>query len=284
MSFRGEMQRLVPASGRPAPYLGGLSAADLAVSADGRWLAWVAFPEATLWRSRADGSDRLQLTVPPLSVNLPRFSPDGARIVFVGRTPEEDGNSIRVVSVNGGDPEILARPSEQVAAWWDSCWLPDGRSVVSSSAFPRQPGLFRIDVKTRKVAPLAGAERLQWPLCRWQGGILAREPPRPGSPGRRTMWIYSPERGTVTNVSELDLVYPNWTLDGKAFVGLDLQTRQVKRVWLDTRRVETIADVSGMPLEGLTATPWMGLAQDDAPLVLRSHDTFELYALDWEAP
>jgi len=78
MSFRGEMQRLDPASGRPAPYLGGLSAADLAVSADGRWLAWVAFPEATLWRSRADGSDRLQLTVPPLSVNLPRFSPDGA--------------------------------------------------------------------------------------------------------------------------------------------------------------------------------------------------------------
>jgi len=28
----------------------------------------------------------------------------------------------------------------------------------------------------------------------------------------------------------------------------------------------------------------MGLAHDDAPLVLRSHDTRELYALDWEAP
>jgi len=64
------------------------------------------------------------------------------------------------------------------------------------------------------------------------------------------MWIYSPERGTVTNVSELDLVYPNWTLNGKAIVGLDLNARQAKRVWLDKRRAETIADVSGMRSRG----------------------------------
>jgi hypothetical protein len=42
--------------------------------------------------------------------------------------------------------------------------------------------------------------------------------------------------------------------------------------------------VADMALEGLTATPWMGLAHDDTPIVLRSHDTRELYALDWEAP
>ena len=110
--YRGELQRLDPASGHLTPYLGGLSAADLAVSADGQWLAWIAFPEGTLWRARVDGSERQQLTAPPLLANLPRFSPDGRRIVFVGRVPDESGNSIWVIPLSGGDPEVLATPSQ----------------------------------------------------------------------------------------------------------------------------------------------------------------------------
>ena len=130
-TLRGELQRLDPASGHLTPYLGGLSAADLAVSADGQWLAWIAFPEGTLWRARVDGSERQQLTAPPLLANLPRFSPDGRRIVFVGRVPNESGNSIWVIPLSGGDPEVLATPSSRVESWWDVCWLSDGRAVVS---------------------------------------------------------------------------------------------------------------------------------------------------------
>jgi hypothetical protein len=80
------------------------------------------------------------------------------------------------------------------------------------------------------------------------------------------------------------LAYPNWTRDGRAIIGLNLATRCVERFSLDTRRAEPLADLSGIPLEGLMPTPWMGLAPDDAPLVLRSHDTWELYALDCEVP
>jgi tRNA(fMet)-specific endonuclease VapC len=116
-----------------APHNGGLSAADLAFSGDGRWQAWIAFPEGTLWRARADGSERQQLTTPPLRAYLPRFSPDGQRIVFLGRNPDESGNSVRVVLASGGEPELLAPPSSQVTNWWDACWLPDGQTVVSSA-------------------------------------------------------------------------------------------------------------------------------------------------------
>jgi hypothetical protein len=80
------------------------------------------------------------------------------------------------------------------------------------------------------------------------------------------------------------LAYPNWTRDGKAIIGLNFATKCVERFSLETRRSETLADLSGIPLQGLTPTPWMGLAPDDAPLILRSHDAQELYALDWEAP
>ena len=43
------------------PYLGGLSASEIAVSPDKKWIAYISFPQATLWRERVDGSDRLEL-------------------------------------------------------------------------------------------------------------------------------------------------------------------------------------------------------------------------------
>ncbi len=283
-TFRGELQRVDPKTGRLTPFVGGLSAADLAVSADGRWLTYVAFPEGTLWRARADGSERLQLTTAPLSIYLPRFSPDGKRIVFVGRGPEESGNSIRVVSVSGGDPEVLAPPSGGVASWWDVCWLPDGQSLVSSGLSVRQPGLFRIDARTREIRPLRGAERLLWPKCRWQGGILALEPASDASAGRMVAHVFWPEQETLGPALEFSLGYPNWTRDGKAIVGRNDATHHIERYWFETGRSETFGDISGIPLEGLMPAPWAGLGPDDEPLLLRSHDTWELYALDWGAP
>jgi serine/threonine protein kinase/Tol biopolymer transport system component len=284
MTQRGELQRVDPKTGRLTPFLGGLSAADVAASADGRWLAWIAFPEGTLWRARADGSARLQLTTPPLAASLPRFSPDGRQIVFVGMGLDERGHSVRLVPVNGGEPEVLAPASPRIESWWDPCWSPDGRSIIASSFFLRHPGLFRIDSRTREITPLRGAERLIQPKCGRHGAILAAEPPAPGSAGRMAARVFWPDRSVVDPVLDIAVAYPNWTRDGRAIIGLNLATRCVERFSLETRRSEILADLTGIPLEGLTPTPWMGLAPDDAPLILRSHDTHELYALDWEAP
>jgi Tol biopolymer transport system component len=58
------------------PYLPGISAEDLAFSADGQWVVYASYPDGLLWRSRVDGSERLQLTFPPLQAELPRWSHD----------------------------------------------------------------------------------------------------------------------------------------------------------------------------------------------------------------
>lgn len=79
---RGELTRYDMKSGRFEPYLGGISAEYVSFSKDGQWMAYVSFPEATLWRSKLDGSARLQLTYPPTKIMHPRFSPDGKNIVF----------------------------------------------------------------------------------------------------------------------------------------------------------------------------------------------------------
>jgi hypothetical protein len=47
------------------PVLDGISADNVEFSRDGLWVTYVLEPEGPLWRSRADGSDRLQLTHSP---------------------------------------------------------------------------------------------------------------------------------------------------------------------------------------------------------------------------
>jgi hypothetical protein len=44
------------------PYLSGISAAAVSSSPDGKWVTYAEYPDQNLWRSRADGSDKLQLT------------------------------------------------------------------------------------------------------------------------------------------------------------------------------------------------------------------------------
>src|SRR5207248_686626 len=64
------------------PYLSGMSADFVDFSRDGKWIVYVSRPDGALWRSRVDGSERLQLTFPPVNPFLPHWSPDGSQIVY----------------------------------------------------------------------------------------------------------------------------------------------------------------------------------------------------------
>src|SRR4029077_19141458 len=70
---RAEVLRYDLRGHRFTPYLPGISAEGLDFSKDGAWVTYASYPEATLWRSRVDGSDRRQLTFPPMRVFLPRW-------------------------------------------------------------------------------------------------------------------------------------------------------------------------------------------------------------------
>src|SRR5215469_9323271 len=90
-----------------APYLDGRSARDLAFSADGKWVAYVTVPEGQLWRSRIDGSERLQLTSEGIYAGLPRWSRDGRQIVFIGSSLNTDWLPYLISSDATGMRELI---------------------------------------------------------------------------------------------------------------------------------------------------------------------------------
>src|SRR4029077_2788561 len=104
---RAELLRYDARSGQFTPFLSGISAGELDFSRDGQFVVYVTYPEGVLWRSRADGSERRQLTYPPLVVSLPRWSPDGKRFAFAAAASADSQLKVFVMSADGGTPQEL---------------------------------------------------------------------------------------------------------------------------------------------------------------------------------
>ena len=130
------------------PYLSGLSATDLAFSPDGKWIAYVSVPEGTLWRSRADGTDRLQLTTPPIMAVLPVWTPDGSQLVFNSYTEGQGWKALAISAQGGAAQEFFPAGHGGV----DFNWSTDGEQIVFSSGPEYSPMNIRVfDPATKQI-------------------------------------------------------------------------------------------------------------------------------------
>src|SRR5262249_5644140 len=130
------------------------------------------YPDGTLWRSKVDGSERLQLTFLPLRVLLPRWSPDGKEIAFNATLPGAETWQIYVVSSEGGTPQRIV-PSEQ--SQMDVGWSPDGNSLVFGTRHePNSPmPIYTIDLRSKRVSTLPGSAGLFSPRWSPDGRYIA---------------------------------------------------------------------------------------------------------------
>jgi Tol biopolymer transport system component len=167
---RGELMRYDRAAGRFVSWLSGLSAEGLDFSRDGSRMAWTSYPEAALWRSRADGGDRTQLTPPGMVAFLPRWSPDGRQILFTG---SKAGRSFKayVISAAGGNPHTVVPGG---GPEFDAGWSSDGRSLVyADSVTAPSGGIHLVDIQGQHASMLAGSEGLFSPRWSPNGRFIA---------------------------------------------------------------------------------------------------------------
>jgi Tol biopolymer transport system component len=271
---RGELIRFDQKTQQFKPYLSGISADNVDFSKDGQWVAYVTYPEGNLWRSKTDGSERLQLTFPPMQVLLPRWSPDTKQIVFMAALHGRRWKNY-LISADGGVSQPVL-PGEQPTSETDPNWSPDGNSLVFWSG-----GTINIvDLRTHKVSVVPGSEELGSPHWSPDGRYIAAI-----SSNNRSVTLFDFKSQKWTELARSTTAFPNWSRDGSYLhfhsAGSDAA---LYRVRISDHKLERIVSLKETRLTIGPVGTWCGLAPDDSPLVLRDVGSQEIYALDLQLP
>jgi eukaryotic-like serine/threonine-protein kinase len=276
---RGELVRYDFKSGQFAPYLSGISAMGLDFSRDTEWVAYNDGSDGTMWRSKVDGTQKLQLVFPPMLAYLPRWSPDGKRIAFFGHLPGEPWQIYEVPS-EGGSPELIYRSGTNLA---DPSWSPDGKSLAfgENSLNNQGSAVYVLDLKTRNAAKLPGSDGLFSPRWSPDGRYIAAI-----TLDSLKLMLFDLTTQKWTELARVFVAYPTWSRDARYlyFDGNLDNEEGYFRVQITDHKLERIFSLKGFQAAGGAFGNWSGIAPDGTPLLVRDASIQEIYALDWDAP
>jgi Tol biopolymer transport system component/DNA-binding winged helix-turn-helix (wHTH) protein len=265
------------------PYLVNISATDLTFSPDGQWIAYVSIRDHTLWRSHVDGSLPLQLTSTSLFAGLPRWSPDGQRIVFMARTNTSNYRAY-LISMNGGDAEPLVPGA---VAGFDPNWSPDGKTIVVALTDPETPapgGISIVDVASRTISSVPGSTEYFSPRYSPDGKYILAI-----SKDSLKLMLFDRSTSHWSELvgEEIGLKgYPTFSHDGR-YLYFDTAftvDSAFYRLRLADRKLERLFSLRNLRRFHGDLGSWTGLTPDDSPLLIRDMSSQEVYVLDWAAP
>jgi eukaryotic-like serine/threonine-protein kinase len=280
---RGELVRYDLKSQQFAPFLSGVSASEVDFSRDGKWVAYVQYPESTLWRSKADGSERTQLTFPPVEAHEPHWSPAGDQIAFVDSQPGKPWR-ILLIPTTGGTWRA-AMPEDESGV--DPTWFPDNHSLLFGKG-QFGAGIYRVNLLTHRVLKVAGSDGLFSPRLSPDGSYISAF-----SADAKKLVLGNLKTGTWSTLAEGNFSFNNWSHDGKYIYTLNglgpARGWELSRIKIsDRKKLEAVFSLKdkNIPLSSDADGwfQWIGPGADNSPLVMRDKSTADIYALDLQFP
>ncbi len=274
--YHTQLMRFQTSTGAMAPYLPGLSAIDADFSRDGRWMAWVDVEDSSLWRSRSDGSHRVQITAAPMNVELPRWSPDDRTIAFTAHSPGHPWR-VYVLSAEGGQPHALVTTEEGQGA---PTWSPDGQRVMFGHVDCEIRNDCPVEVfnlKTQTLSQLPGSKGLRtarWSPDGWHAAAM--------NPVRKELWVFD-FRTRKWKVAARDVTGDQieWSRRGHYIYSFDpdIKDPYLFRVRIADMAYERVGSLKNLALMG--AVDWFGIAPDGSLILSYVEEGHEIYAYDW---
>ena len=277
-TFRGELMRYDTKAHQFLPFLNGISAEYVDFSRDGQWVTYVAYRQGTLWRSKVDGSERLQLTYPPMYPVLPRWSPDGKNIVFFefALSANKPARIYEIPSAGGTPRELLPDDHKQQL---DPNWSPDGRKIIFAGESNDPSSAIRIlDVQTHQLSTLSASEGLYSPRWSPDGRYVSAF-----SQDSKNLMLFDTKNQKWTQLASGSLSWMNWSHDSRYLYVLDYRGQDaVVRIKIADHRPEQVLDLKNFVTVGRYGA-WLALTPDDSPLLLHDTGSQDVYSVDLQS-
>ena len=265
------------------PFLSGISAGDVEMSRDGDKLIYVRYPEGTLWRAKADGSEAAQITGPSLRVGLPHWSPDGTHIAFSGSQPGKPWN-IFLISAAGG-------PAEQISYGKlldvDPTWSADGSKLAFAQTRveddTQKVSIQILDLASRHVTALPGSEGLCCPRWSPDGQFLVASHP---AGDMMMLYEFATGKWRVLQKEVGPSGYMKWSNDSKEvfFDTIETANPAFYSVNISDSHLRAIVPIGDLRRYYSQFGPWSGVTVDGAPLLVRDISNQDFYSLDLQLP
>lgn len=261
------------------------SAGRTEFSRDGQWVAWINPGNGSVWRSRTNGKELLQLTAPPLQVFLMHWSPDDKQLALMARMPGQPWK-VYLVSADGGNPDLLLKEDRNEA---DPDWSPDGAAIV----FGRLPDLMSIEsmvkdlsifnLQTKQLTSVPDSQGLFSPRWSPDGAYIAAT-----SLDQHKLMVFEMAKRKWTVLATQSVADPVWAHDGKSifFHSFMEEGQPICRAFLSLdRRVETVAGLRNIEATDIVDYSFSGLAPGDVPLLKARRWMANIYSLnlDWSS-
>jgi eukaryotic-like serine/threonine-protein kinase len=274
---RGELQRYDAKAKAFVSFLGGISALDVSFSKDGQWVAYCTYPDGILWRSKVDGSDKLQLSSPPLYATLPIWSRDGNEIVFYNREPGQPSRIYKVPATGGTPEKLIPNDSGDQA---DPSWSPDESQLAfGGSGGGGATAIHILDLKSHQITTLPKSDGLFSPRWSPDGKYLAA---LAGDSSGLHLYDFKTQEWLLLFKGVMG--YPCWSHDGRYLYFENLRgDRAFERIAVPSGKPEQIVSLKSFRQTGLYSF-WFAITPNDEPLTLRDAGTQEIVSMKWSTP
>jgi DNA-binding winged helix-turn-helix (wHTH) protein/Tol biopolymer transport system component len=274
-----QLLRIDPKTLTKTAMLAESGATDMDFSLDGQWVVYAARENGTLWKSRIDGSNRMQLMAGATGAFAPHWSPDQKQILFTGFLLDKQPR-LYVVSAQGGSPKTVL-PMDNRWASVSGDWRTDGRQIVldvQDTATGGESTIRILDLESGQLSTIAGSEGLIEPRWSADGRYIAALNPK-----KKQVFLYDCKLLKWTVLAEAN--FPStlrWSPGGDAlyFQDTDEVEESVFRVPMATREAERVTRFGDLLSSGAARCIFTGLSPDGSVYVTVDHGDVDVYAID----
>jgi Tol biopolymer transport system component len=241
-------------------------------------VAWLNGSDGSLWRSRADGSERIELTAPPLRIFSMKWSPDNRRLALMA---EEPGKPWKLYTIDseGGKPNPLLSEDRNEA---DPDWSADGQSMVFGRLPDRmdngQPkAIYLLNLQSRKATEIPGSTGFFSPRLSPNGRYIAAI-----RLDQKALLLFDRTEQKWTNVAFHGVGDPSWSHDSRYLYFQDFLEagKPIYRIAIPSGKPEQVATIANLRPIAATDYRLIGLAPGDLPIVSARTSPVNLYSVD----